>query len=189
MTDKSFLNTACEDFACRDQLNDSDKLSYMICFNKVKVMVGTVSPIDDGCHFFLTKHRKPVALISYPGSGNTWVRQLLEAATGICTGSVMCDMSLRLNGFTGENLNSGSVLVVKTHALVPTWVNESTSSTSHVRSSRDLPYESAIFLLRNPMDALVSEWNRIVANGFKSKTVNVDAHTQKAAKENFSELK
>ena len=27
-----------------------------------------------------------MALASFPGSGNTWVRGLLETATGICTG-------------------------------------------------------------------------------------------------------
>ena len=56
----------------------------------------------------MTNSRKPVALISFPGSGNTWVRQPLEGASGICTGSVMCDMSLRYDGFIGENVNSGS---------------------------------------------------------------------------------
>ena len=27
-----------------------------------------------------------VGLVSFPGSGNTWVRHLLQLATGICTG-------------------------------------------------------------------------------------------------------
>lgn len=30
--------------------------------------------------------RAPVGLVSFPGSGNTWIRAILEAATGICTG-------------------------------------------------------------------------------------------------------
>ena len=30
--------------------------------------------------------RGPVGLVSFPGSGNTWVRGLLQQATGICTG-------------------------------------------------------------------------------------------------------
>lgn len=29
-----------------------------------------------------------VGLVSYPGSGNTWVRGLLQKVTGICTGTV-----------------------------------------------------------------------------------------------------
>ena len=32
--------------------------------------------------------RGTVGLVSFPGSGNTWVRQLLQMATGICTGKV-----------------------------------------------------------------------------------------------------
>ena len=32
--------------------------------------------------------RPKVALASYPGSGNTWVRYLLQQSTGILTGSV-----------------------------------------------------------------------------------------------------
>ncbi len=31
--------------------------------------------------------RSAVALVSYPGSGNTWLRGLLEQVTGICTGT------------------------------------------------------------------------------------------------------
>ena len=30
--------------------------------------------------------RASVGLVSSPGSGNTWLRAVLEAATGICTG-------------------------------------------------------------------------------------------------------
>ena len=33
--------------------------------------------------------RAAVALVSFPGSGNTWVRGLLESATGICTGELL----------------------------------------------------------------------------------------------------
>ena len=34
--------------------------------------------------------RAAVALVSFPGSGNTWVRGLLQQATGVCTGE-SCD--------------------------------------------------------------------------------------------------
>ena len=39
------------------------------------------------------KHR--VALVSYPGSGNTWLRLVLEEVTGVFTGAVYNDESLR----------------------------------------------------------------------------------------------
>ena len=38
------------------------------------------------CHFINGTKRAAVALASFPGSGNTWVRGLLEKATGVCTG-------------------------------------------------------------------------------------------------------
>ena len=37
-------------------------------------------------HFINGTRRAAVALTSFPGSGNTWVRGLLEKATGVCTG-------------------------------------------------------------------------------------------------------
>lgn len=42
------------------------------------------------CRFINGSGRSPVGLVSFPGSGNTWVRGLLQKATGICTGK--CDM-------------------------------------------------------------------------------------------------
>ena len=55
------------------------------------------------------------ALASFPGSGNTWLRYLLQQATGVTTGSVYKDFALLKNGFPSESVANGSVLVVKTH--------------------------------------------------------------------------
>ena len=52
---------------------------------------GTVNPQHDGV----------VALASFPGSGNTWVRYLLQQATGIITGSMYNDTDLFKRGFPG----------------------------------------------------------------------------------------
>ena len=60
-----------------------------------------------------------VGIVSFPGSGNTWVRYLLQQMTGILTGSVYEDGDLRRNGFKGEYHRSGRVLVVKTHEWGP----------------------------------------------------------------------
>ena len=38
------------------------------------------------CVFINPINRSAVALVSLPGSGNTWLRGLLERATGVCTG-------------------------------------------------------------------------------------------------------
>ena len=35
------------------------------------------------------------------------------------TGAIYCDRALRINGFTGEGVQSGTVLVVKAHSVTP----------------------------------------------------------------------
>ncbi|VVC96392.1 unnamed protein product [Leptidea sinapis] len=80
-----------------------------------------------------------VALVSYPGSGNTWLRYLLQQAT------VYMDYGLKLHGFPAENVTDGSVLVVKTHETPTT----------------NRKYDSAILLIRNPRDALLADFNRL----------------------------
>lgn len=52
---------------------------------------------------FLDRTSPIVALVSFPGSGNTWLRHLLEQATGIYTGSIYCDHSLKAL-FPGEHI-------------------------------------------------------------------------------------
>ncbi|XP_041972464.1 WSCD family member AAEL009094 [Aricia agestis] len=87
-----------------------------------------------------------VALVSHPGSGNTWLRYLLQQATGILTGSIYMDYGLRMHGFPAENVTDGSVLVVKTHELPPA----------------DPPkFMSAVLLIRNPRDAILADFNRL----------------------------
>ncbi|XP_013145787.1 PREDICTED: WSCD family member AGAP003962-like [Papilio polytes] len=86
-----------------------------------------------------------IALASYPGSGNTWLRYLLQQTTGIITGSVYLDYNLRSNGFPAENISDGSVLVVKTHQYPPKTLEQ---------------FESAVLLIRNPRDAILAEFNR-----------------------------
>ena len=54
-------------------------------------------------------------LLSIPGSRNTWLRYLIQRATGFITGSVYFDDSLYKNGFPGEIINDGTSIVVKSH--------------------------------------------------------------------------
>ena len=48
--------------------------------------------------FHLKKTLHPIALASFPGTGNTWLRYLIESITGIFTGSVYNDERLRRKG-------------------------------------------------------------------------------------------
>ena len=52
-------------------------------------------------------------LASVPGSGNTWVRHLLQLATGIFTGSEYQETAKSFAG--GGFLQNGSAIVIKNH--------------------------------------------------------------------------
>ena len=86
-----------------------------------------------------------MALASFPGSGNTWLRYLLQQATGILTGSVYKDHALLKNGFPAESVANGSVLVVKTHEFG-----------AKARSA----FDQVILLVRDPLASLQAEFNR-----------------------------
>ena len=74
----------CKDQICSEFVTDSIKTAMLKeCTKKNASLVPR-------CHFIDGAGRRPVALVSYPGSGNTWVRGLLEKATGICTGESDC---------------------------------------------------------------------------------------------------
>lgn len=66
---------------------------------------------------FLDRTSPVVALVSFPGSGNTWLRHLLEQGTGIYTGSIYCDHSLKAL-FPGEHI--GKYFTLGSGAL-PGW--------------------------------------------------------------------
>lgn len=120
----------CSERFCMQYLTPDDKDAFggCIALTGMKEEKGT-------CHFMNPTQRSPIALVSFPGSGNTWVRTLLEQATGICTGAVYCDPWLRASGFTGENIRSGAVLVTKTH--YPSLIETNVELFSSRESSKD----------------------------------------------------
>ncbi|XP_023239513.1 WSCD family member AAEL009094 isoform X1 [Centruroides vittatus] len=86
-----------------------------------------------------------VALASFPGSGNTWLRFLIQQASGYLTGSVYKDYALMRNGFPAESISNGSVVLIKTHEWGP---------------AARKKYDKAILLIREPYGALLAEFNR-----------------------------
>ncbi|XP_072164172.1 sialate:O-sulfotransferase 2-like [Diadema setosum] len=88
-----------------------------------------------------------VALASFPGSGNTWVRYLIERATGYYTGSIYDDGDLYRKGFLGEreDWRKGKTVAIKSHRF----------DEEHVAS-----FDGAILIIRNPYKAMISEHNR-----------------------------
>ncbi|XP_058484201.1 sialate:O-sulfotransferase 1 [Solea solea] len=88
-----------------------------------------------------------VALSSFPGAGNTWVRHLIELVTGYYTGSFYFDGMLYNRGFKGEKdyWKSGRSICVKTHE----------SGQKEIEM-----FDSGILLIRNPYRSLMAEFNR-----------------------------
>ena len=88
-----------------------------------------------------------VALVSYPGSGNSWVRQLLESATGIYTGAVYCDPAYVEAEMIGEGVQTNNVLAIKLHQ-------------EPFDANQFLDNEKAIYIVRSPFGAILAENNR-----------------------------
>jgi len=113
---------------------------------------------------------KTVALFSFPGSGNSWVRQLIETTTGIYTGTYHdCDESYIISGgMIGEGIFNDNVIVVKIHWGVGD-------------ALKWLQQHNVIYIVRNPFDAILAEYNRMVS----SSKVHITAHVSYAT--NFGE--
>ena len=115
----------------------------------------SVPPSQQNCRNMSFKNSGPiVALASIAGSGNSWVRQLLESATGIYSGDVYCDPAYVKAGMIGEGVDTNNVLAVKIH-YVPSFVK------------KVLKNDKAIYVVRSPFGAILSENNRYIARTSK----------------------
>lgn len=169
------LAGGCTDSKCLSLLSKKEREDYDACIKRITFEYPSIVWRHGECRFIdstgsISKEhgpeRGPVALASFAGSGNTWLRGLLELATSICTGSVYCHADFRSNGFTGEGMHSGSTLVVKTHEYM---------YSSH--------YVAAVFLIRNPYRAIIAERKRSVLE----KRNNTDTHRQTIERKYFGE--
>ena len=122
----------------------------------------------------------PPLLLSFPGSGNTWTRLLIEVATGVYTGDVYTDHSLK-SVFAGEKSCGKRVSVVKLHP------QDMNISIGDGRVYHTLPgakcqrigttyFDKALIIHRNPFYAFWSEYQR---GG------NRDRHTKGIPEESF----
>lgn len=99
--------------------------------------------------FSKSSNRPIVALSSFPGSGNTWARHLLHMASGYWSGNsrdMPANNHLVRAGWEAENIDckSRQTLVQKTHQ----WHG------ANVRCN----FEKSIIIMRNPFDAMVSDF-------------------------------
>ena len=64
--------------------------------------------------------------------------------TGVYTGAIYNDSTIKKQGFKGEGRTDGSVVVIKTHKA----------------KSKVIKYDRRILLIRSPYEAMLSEFNR-----------------------------
>ena len=166
-SEQKLVNKTCADKRCVSLLSESSYMIYKHCEKETFRKRHIREPdIPYKCVFRDGRGHDPVALASCPGSGNTWVRGMLEKATGICTGSVYCDYDLRNGGYVGESIRDGSVIAIKTHLSDIHWKNGSQVVQCNEKNSTC--YGSAIFVIRNPFHSLVAERHRLKAHSHVS---------------------
>ena len=87
----SDIRAECDDGLCTSRLSEREQRQFNWCTGRANYRKRGIGPIssDNFCHFQNGTNRHPVALASFPGSGNTWVRGLIQKITGICTGKVI----------------------------------------------------------------------------------------------------
>lgn len=111
---------------------------------------------------------KRTALVSYPRSGNSWTRNLLQKASGYLTTSIYHDKSL-YKSMPGEQFKHDNFLV-KTHFPLFAENVGQTLDDLLMPSSQQAYYDQAIYLVRNPFDSILSYYQYQRGN---------NSHTQK----------
>ncbi|XP_066966404.1 uncharacterized protein [Macrobrachium rosenbergii] len=93
-------------------------------------------------------------LLSFPRSGNTWTRYLIESASGFFTGSIYNARFPKTLGFLGEG--------------DPIWRNRTIVTKTHkVQPSMGSGGRPVVMIIRDPARSIVSYWNY---RGFKNET-------------------
>ena len=106
-------------------------------------------------NYNISRKEIPPLLLSAPGSGNTWVRILLEAATGIRTGSVYGDEELA-KYLPGEWFCNTTQIVIKAHfPFIPPLQNYEKCVKGGLES-----IDRAVILHREPFASFWSEYQR-----------------------------
>jgi hypothetical protein len=114
-------------------------------------------------YFKQSEKRLPPMLYTFPGSGNTWGRLLIEYATGIYSGSVYNDKTL-LQALPGEFTCDWSVSVIKvhphTHNALPLLNGGFNSDNMKCKRGNVKRFHKAVLLIRDPYDSIWSEFQR-----------------------------
>ena len=117
---------------------------------------------------FLAVARPHVALASYPRSGNSLTRSLLENITGVHTGSDFCredtvkgEAPEEGSWGKGERMHDGRVWIVKTHSRFSAGTGAFAAFTP----------AKAILLVRHPLSIAVSFWSFVLSDERQAQTV------------------
>lgn len=126
--------------------------------------------LDDECKVYSVQFGRQlpiVGLASYPSSGNTWLRYLIEGATGYFTGSMYNDVAIAHKGYYGEGIayDSGMTVAIKSHGF--TTGNYSLAVATGKLSKEERQQHNhitelnstAILLIRNPFKAIIGHRN------------------------------
>jgi len=111
--------------------------------------------------------RLPPMLYTFPGSGNTWIRLLIEYGTGIYSGSVYNDNAL-MDALPAEFTCNWKVSVIKVHPTTHAFKdlkNGGFRSDGGLKCTKGkvLTFKRAVLLIRNPFDSIWSEFQRRVS--------------------------
>ena len=121
------------------------------------------------CQVNFSQFSKLIALNSFPGSGNTWLRSLIEKSFGYYTGSVYMDRKLYDGGFLGEFSQpfSGRTIMQKIHH----------NRRDKLTSSYYTHTENCVTLMRKPKEAFLAEFKRTHAKKASNKS-GLNTHVQ-----------
>ena len=113
--------------------------------------------------------RNVIQLASFPGSGNTWMRHLLEKGSGIVTGNIYSPDPAYLNIFPGESIRDGRrVIAIKTHypCLNCFSLNHTYGTFRDIRlTGMIFQYSATIQIIRNPFESIISFFNYVFTDG------------------------
>ena len=113
----------------------------------------------------------PPLLWTFPGSGSGWTRLIIEHATGHLSGTVYGDESL-LSEFPGEYFCGPIVSVIKAHPTTHDFSKIAQNRLNHRCTVKNIT--KAIMIIRNPFDAIFSDYNRLITRSHVGKIKKVD---------------
>ena len=108
------------------------------------------------------RQRTPPLLYTFPGSGNTWCRLLIEYATGIYTGSLFHDKTL-IHVLPGEYTCSTGQSVIKAHPFTTSYslrTGNYSLGKNKCQKGGIARFDRSVLLIRDPYYSIWSEFER-----------------------------